>query len=167
MASSGAPPFRAVDDCAFSWLPLESCAANEIPNIPKAAKMMRQATLLEKFTTKLLLCPVCRKVYISSSRFNYQTTFSANWICREVVDVESTKPAPPTGAPVPSKIILLSVGGLKLGRLRILKNSVRNCTLKVSEILLIGLFLNSDMSKVPRPGPTRVFLPELTSRFAQ
>src|SRR6267143_2552811 len=98
-------------------------------------------------------------------RIHHQTTFSANWTCLEVVDVESTKPAPPTGAPDPSKIILLPVGGLTFGRLRMLKNSVRNCTLKVSEILLIGLFLNNDMSKVTRPGPIRVFRPELTSRL--
>src|SRR6267378_5029794 len=98
-------------------------------------------------------------------RIHHQTTFSANWICLEVGDVESTTPAFATRFPSPSNIILLLVGGLKFGRLRILKNSVRNCTLKVSEILLIGLFLNNDMSKVTRPGPTRVFRPELTSRL--
>src|SRR6266851_4124017 len=114
-------------------------------------------------TSLLVSLTICTPFF--SFRFHHQMTFTANWICLEVVDVESINPAPATGAPDPSKIILLSVGGLKLGRLRILKNSVRNCTLKVSEILLIGLFLNNDMSKVARPGPIRVFRPELTRRL--
>src|SRR5580700_7621887 len=91
--------------------------------------------------------------------------FSANWICLDVVDVRSIKPAPGTGLPLPSKRVSLSVGGLKLERLSILKASTRNWTLKLSEILLTGLFLNNDMSKVTRPGPIRVFRPVLTSRF--
>src|ERR1700731_658173 len=90
---------------------------------------------------------------------------SANWICREVVDVKSIKPAPGTGFPLPSKRVLLSVGGMKLERLKILKASARNCTLKLSEILFTGLFLNSDMSNSARPGPIRTFLPLAVSRL--
>jgi hypothetical protein len=44
----------------------------------------------------------------------YQITFNANWICREAVIVEVIKPAPGTGTPLPSKIALFSVGGLRL-----------------------------------------------------
>jgi hypothetical protein len=38
----------------------------------------------------------------------YQITFSANWISRAVVVVEVNKPATPVGAPVESKMSVLS-----------------------------------------------------------
>src|ERR1700686_4749582 len=57
------------------------------------------------------------------------------------------------------------VGTVKLARFRILKNSARNCTLKLSEILLTGLFLNSEKSKFERPGPVRMLRPELPLRL--
>jgi hypothetical protein len=44
----------------------------------------------------------------------YQMTFNANWICREAVAVEVISPAPGTGSPMPSKIVLFPVGGLRL-----------------------------------------------------
>src|SRR6266576_3068154 len=96
---------------------------------------------------------------ISSFRYSYQIIFRANWICREVVVVASIAPAPEIKFPLSSIIVLLLIGGAKLGRLKILKASKRNCTLNVSEILLIGLFLNTDMSMFTIPGPIITFLP--------
>src|SRR5438093_12316227 len=52
-------------------------------------------------------------------------------------------------------------GGAKLARLKRLKNSVRNCTLKLSEILGMQLFLNAEKSKFTSPGPIRVVRPSL------
>ena len=45
----------------------------------------------------------------------YQMTFSANWICLASVVVEVSKPAAPVGAPVESKMSVLSgvIGGAK------------------------------------------------------
>src|SRR4029077_2075204 len=51
----------------------------------------------------------------------YQTSFRANWICREVVAVEVICPAPGMVRPFPSKRASLATGGLKLLRFRALK----------------------------------------------
>src|SRR5712692_8130503 len=48
-----------------------------------------------------------------------------------------------------------------------LKNSARNCTLKVSEILGTWVFLNTEKSTVLSPGPYKLFRPGLPTRFAQ
>ena len=60
-----------------------------------------------------LMAPLDIIISLFSFTFCYQIIFSANWICREVVDVESIKPAPGVG-PDPSNNISLFVGGLKL-----------------------------------------------------
>src|SRR5213593_3403031 len=52
-------------------------------------------------------------------------------------------------------------GGAKLARLNRLKNSVRNWTLKLSEILGMQLFLNAEKSKFTSPGPINVLRPRL------
>src|ERR1700732_2043477 len=46
-----------------------------------------------------------------------------------------------------------------------LKNSARNCTLKFSEILLIGLFLNTEKSRFDVPGPVKRLRPALPRRL--
>jgi len=82
-----------------------------------------------------------------------------------VVDVSN--PAEPVGTPVESNMsVLVGVTGTaKLAWFKILKNSARNCTLKVSEIFLIGLFLNTEKSSSERPGPVRMFRPALPRRL--
>src|ERR1700737_5352584 len=82
----------------------------------------------------------------------YQISFNANWICLEVVTVEVISPAPSCRAPVLSKIAVLSTGGEKLGWLKILKTSTRNCALNFSDIFLNFIFLNRDISKLISPG---------------
>src|SRR5580704_15256662 len=47
------------------------------------------------------------------------------------------------------------LGTAKLGWFKILKNSARNCTLKDSEIFLIGLFLKTEKSSSVVPGPIK------------
>src|ERR1700680_4997144 len=50
--------------------------------------------------------PVTKAPSFAKNRYRcqgYQITFSASWICREVVDVLSTAPAAPTGFPFASK----------------------------------------------------------------
>src|ERR1700730_5282579 len=71
------------------------------------------------------------------------------------------KPATALGAPVSSKISVLSgeTGTPKFARLRMLKISARNCTLKLSEILRMGLFLKNERSRFTRPGPGMMFRP--------
>ena len=49
-------------------------------------------------------------------------------------------------------------GGLKLGLLKMLKNSARNCNLTDS---WIGKFLNSEKSRFRKCGPRRIPFPEL------
>jgi hypothetical protein len=93
----------------------------------------------------------------------YQISFMANWICLDGV----ITPAPGMAAPVASNSALKSSGGEKFGWLNILKTSTRNCALKVSDILLIRLFLNSDISKLISPGPVNWLRLELPRRFAQ
>src|SRR3984893_17331442 len=99
--------------------------------------------------------------------FRYHISLSANWTCREVVVVEVSKPALPVGAPVESKICVLSgmMGTEKLLRFKILQDSARNCTLKFSEIALTGMFFNSEKSRFERPGPVRMFRPALPRRL--
>jgi hypothetical protein len=65
---------------------------------------------------------------------SHQESFSANWICLEVVFVKVI--APPKGIRVPCGLMTarLSLGEVKFARLMILKKSTRNCALKVSEI---------------------------------
>lgn len=79
----------------------------------------------------------------------YHVTLNANWISRESVAVASIAPAPSCSvysrfpeASVPGpKTVLLSSGDWKFALLRMLKNSTRNCVLKVSDIRLIPVFL--------------------------
>ena len=69
---------------------------------------------------------------------------------------------------MPSKMSVRkrAIGGrAKFARFRTLKNSARNCTLKLSDILLIELFLNTEKSRFIRPGPERMFRPELPRRL--
>src|SRR5947209_18480131 len=56
-------------------------------------------------------------------------------------------------------------GSAKLARLNRLKISARNCTLKFSEILRIGLFLKNERSRFTRPGPGMMFRPEFPLKF--
>src|SRR5258706_4887502 len=86
---------------------------------------------------------------------------------RAVVVVEVSRPATPVGAPVESKISVLSgvTGTEKLARFRTLKNSARNCTLKFSEIFVTRLFLKTEKSRFERPGPIRILRPELPRKL--
>src|ERR1700739_1862330 len=99
---------------------------------------------------------------------------SANCISREGVAVEVKTPAVPkigglgsNEFPDESKMSVWSgvTGTAKLARLRMLKNSARNCTLKVSEILLTGLFLKIEKSRLESPGLIRIFRPPLPRRL--
>src|SRR6267142_3877268 len=56
--------------------------------------------------------------------------------------------------------------GAKLVRFKTLQNSARNCRLKVSEILGIRLFLNTEKSTLNNPGPIIVLRPILPRMFA-
>ena len=94
----------------------------------------------------------------------YQVNFKANWICREVVFVKVKTPALPIGFPDESMMTRLSFGDVKLGRLKTLKNSARNCALNASEIFGTGIFLNKEKSISTRPGPITEFRPALPSR---
>ena len=69
--------------------------------------------------------------------------------------------------PAWSKTVRLSLGEAKLARLKTLKNSARNCTLKFSDIFRTRLFLNNEKSKFERPGPISVLRPKFPRRFAQ
>src|SRR5258708_4742145 len=80
--------------------------------------------------------------------------------------------APPVAgdsdAPVASKMSVLpspGPGGAKFGWLRILNISMRNCTLKVSEIRLTGLFLKTEKSRLVTPGPITTLRPEFPRRL--
>jgi hypothetical protein len=101
---------------------------------------------------------------VRSREFDYQVNFKANWICRDVVFVKLKTPALPIGLPDESMMTRLSFGDVKLGRLKMLKNSVRNCALNVSEIFGIGMFLKSEKSILMRPGPITEFRPAFPSR---
>src|ERR1700674_1286475 len=78
--------------------------------------------------------------------------------------------APARPDPVPSgpKISLLpspGPGGAKLGWFMMLNISIRNCTLKSSEILLIRLFLNTEKSRFVMPGPIKRLRPTFPRRL--
>src|ERR1700681_1092309 len=57
-------------------------------------------------------------------------------------------------------------GGAKLAWLKILKNSARNCTLKLSEIFFTAKFLINEKSMFSSGGPTMLLRPALPRRFA-
>src|ERR1700676_83654 len=57
-------------------------------------------------------------------------------------------------------------GGAKLAWLKILKNSARNCTLKLSEIFFTAKFLINEKSTFSSDGPTILLRPALPRRFA-
>src|SRR3984893_12837342 len=97
----------------------------------------------------------------------YQMIFSANWISLAVVVVEVSNPATPVGAPVESKMSVLSgvTGTAKFAWFKMLKISARNCTLNDSDILLTGLFLNTEKSRFIVPGPVKIFRPALPRRL--
>src|ERR1700730_7733204 len=88
-------------------------------------------------------------------------TLSANWTSLALVTVEVRMPALSLRTPDESKISVSSgfTGSPKFARLRTLKISARNCTLKVSEILRMGLFLKNERSRFTRPGPGMMFRP--------
>src|ERR1700719_2439521 len=94
----------------------------------------------------------------------YQDSFNANGICREVVLVNVKMPAELVWVPSGFKITRLSLGEVKLGRFRILKNSARNCALNASETLRIGMFLNKEKSKSTKPGLISEFRPAFPNR---
>src|SRR5882762_200253 len=98
----------------------------------------------------------------------YQINFMANWISLESVVGWVNKPAPPFTVPPPFNMLVfpsVKLGTLKLWWFKILKNSARNCTLKLSEILLMLLFLNTEKSRFVKPGPTSVLRPTLPRRL--
>src|SRR5215831_14235505 len=82
--------------------------------------------------------------------FRYQISFKPNCNWRAVVEVLVIAPAVPE-TPVGVKVIRLGV--LKLARLRMLKNSARNCRLSRSRSCV---FLMAEKSQVTSPGPTRL-----------
>src|ERR1700704_307890 len=98
----------------------------------------------------------------------YQINFMANWISLGSVVVWLNKPALPFTVPSPFNMFVLpspKLGTLKLAWFRILKNSARNCTLKLSEILLMELFLTTEKSRFIKPGPINVLRPTLPRRL--
>jgi len=52
---------------------------------------------------------------------------------------------------IPVKYNIIARGRAKIRAIEKLKNSVRNCTLKVLKFLLIGLFLNNECRRLPGP----------------
>ena len=56
-------------------------------------------------------------------------------------------------------------GTAKFAWFRMLKNSARNCILKLSEIFFMGMFLNMEKSRFDVPGPIRMLRPELPRRL--
>ena len=98
----------------------------------------------------------------------YQMNFIANCIWRELVEVDDIKLALVFVPPVPVKTCRATgAGGAKLAWFAMLNTSQRNCTLNVSEIRRIGLFLNNEKSRSLIPGPMIVFRPPLPKRFEQ
>jgi|ERR1700676_1155959 len=90
-------------------------ARRELSEIFLYTLKIRDKRLSEKNSRQTsLMASLAIIIAFFSFRFLYQTTLSANWICRDVVDVESIKPAPATEAPDPSNRTSLFVGGLKL-----------------------------------------------------
>src|SRR6266478_2980512 len=92
----------------------------------------------------------------------------ANWIWRSGMVVLTKVPAMPLAAPVPSKMSLLpspTCGGAKLAWFMMLKISMRNWTLKFSEIRFTRLFLNTEKSRFVIPGPIKILRPALPRRL--
>src|SRR5260370_17587354 len=83
----------------------------------------------------------------------YQSNFTPNCICRDVVDVLVITPAV---GETPVGVKVRAFGVLKLALFRILKISTRNCTLSRSRI---RVSFRRDKSSVAKPGPLTVFLP--------
>src|SRR5689334_6437307 len=67
----------------------------------------------------------------------------------------------------PPPVFGLSVGGAKLARFSALKNSARNCRLKLSEILGIWLFFTMEKSISAKPGPITELRARLPRMFGQ
>src|SRR5260370_24323957 len=91
-----------------------------------------------------------------------------NWICRSGVVVLTNAPAMPLEAPGQSKMSLLpspTCGGAKLAWFMMLKISMRNWTLKFSEMRFTRLFLNTEKSRLAMPGPIRILRPALPLRL--
>src|ERR1035441_6075480 len=83
-------------------------------------------------------------------------------MCREVVAVAVISPAVGLMAGVVDGVVVplvntMALGGPKLAWFRRLKNSARNCSLTFSKMAMV---LNSERSRVPRPGPVSVALPK-------
>src|SRR5436309_13973322 len=81
-------------------------------------------------------------------------------------------PPPPLSVPFNLKIwawpeLKNGKGGPKLGWFKMLKNSARNCTLKLSEIFFTAKFLYSEKSRLTNGGPMTLLRPALPSRFEQ
>src|SRR6267378_3505653 len=95
----------------------------------------------------------------------YHISFNANWITRLSTCVEVSWPNKVFGVPFALNGLRLLVGA-KLVRFKILKNSARNCRLKVSEMLGMRLFLNTEKSTLNNPGPMIVLRPMLPRMFA-
>src|SRR6185312_2605368 len=87
---------------------------------------------------------------------DYQVSLSANWIWRDGLEVTSICPALPIGVPFALKRALLSTGGAKLGWLRMLKASARNCRPVLSEMKAKGKFLTSEKSTSNWLGPVKM-----------
>src|SRR5260370_10674028 len=88
------------------------------------------------------------------------------WRCGMVVRTKAT--AMPLEAPVPSKMSLVpspTCGGAKLAWFMMLKISMRNWTLKFSEMRFTRLFLNTEKSRLVMPGPIRILRPALPRRL--
>src|ERR1700682_613647 len=97
----------------------------------------------------------------------YQMILSANCISLAVVVVEVNKPVIPVGAPVESKMSVLSgvTGTAKFAWVKMLKISARKCTMNDSDIRLTGLFLTTEKSRFIVPGPVKIFRPALPRRL--
>jgi hypothetical protein len=98
-----------------------------------------------------------RSINCTCVRLSHHNSFNPNWICRDVVEVDVITPAVGEGVAV-AEVKTTAFGVPKLARLKILKNSARNCALTFS---VIAVFLATDKSVVARPGPTRTFRPVL------
>src|ERR1700733_10175557 len=101
------------------------------------------------------------------AKCSHQMSFNPNCTCREGVAVASIRPAPVTGVPRPSNTALLSVGGAKFARFRMLNTSARNWTLAVSEMDRNFVFFTKEKSRFCNPGPISEFRCMWPRRFRQ
>src|SRR5437879_2379098 len=67
----------------------------------------------------------------------------------------------------PPPVFAFSRGCAKLARFSALKSSTRNCTLKLSDILGMRLFLTMEKSTSAKPGPRIEFRARLPRMFGQ